>query len=349
MSTDLAQALRDRVDAVDVPDGDLDRVRADGTRLRRRRTTTAVVASAAVVAAVAAVALQVGGSDPRSDDRIDPAGPSGGMRFYGDVRDEFSLGGHDLTLPVSIDSGDEGEPTTYGLVFYSRGVPLIIDPAGEVTTVVPGATEYVDVDPWTTARADARKPWVAVNAQVDGERMVVVQDLSSGEEVGSLPVTDDSQILALDQGVVFLGSDDGTTTWDVASGLEMDLAGPRTEVHDVRNGVIAYSGRAPLGPAANGRSLVPTEGPQKLTLDGAYVTDDGRVLQSTDGGAPVVLALPEDLDTSTVTKRIDTDGSVLANVLVFEDGIASQLFDCGYPSGPCELLETFADDAGESQ
>ena len=349
MSTDLARAIRDRVDAVPVPPGDLDRVHADGTRIRRRRTATAVVASAAVVAAVAAVALQVGGSDPRSDDRIDPADTSQGLRFHGDLRDEFSLAGRDLTMPVFVDIGDEGEPTPHGLVFYSRGVPRLITPSGDVTTLVPEAEEYVNEDFWLTARWDAQNPWVAVNARVDAERLVVVHDLSTGTDVASLPVSDDSQIIALDEGVVFLSTEDGTTTWDVETGLEMDLAGPRTTVIDVRNGVVAHRGAALIGPAARDYRVVTGEKGQELTLDGAYLTDEGRVLQSTDGGPPVVLALPEDLDTSTVRKWIDTDGSVMVSVLVFEDGVASQLFDCGYPSGPCEVLETWADDATESQ
>lgn len=349
MSTDLARAIRDRVDAVPVPPGDLDRVRADGTRLRRRRTATAVVAGAAVVAAAAVVALQVGGSTPRTDDRIDPADTSPGLRFYGDVADEFSLAGTDRTNPLFVDTGDQGEPTPYGLVFYSRGVPRLMAPSGEVSTLVPEAAEYVNEDFWPSARADGRRPLVAVNAQVDGERLVIVRDLAAGTEVGSLAVPDDSQIVALDDGVVFLSTEDGTTTWDVETGLEMDLADGRTEVIDVRNGVIAYRGPAPIGPAARDYRLVQTEDQRELTLDGAYLTDRGRVLQSTDGGVPLVLPLPEDLDTSTVTQRIDTDGSVLANVLLYQDGVAAQLYDCGYPSGPCELLETWADDAEESQ
>src|SRR3954449_7560014 len=103
-----------------------------------------------------------------------------------------------------------------------------------------------------TAKVDSQAPLVAYGVTRDGRAEVVVRDLSTEAEIGRLAVPTGTVIDALDAGVVFLRTGDGTTTWDARTDQTHDLAGPATRIADVRSGVVLYDGPAPTGPAAAG-------------------------------------------------------------------------------------------------
>lgn len=334
MTTDLRDALHERLDHLPVPTGDLDRVRASGTRLRRRRR---VAAAAAVVGVVAlATVLGLGGSDDPTEGRgIDPIGQldfSQGLRAYADPGATVHLGGRELPYGALQGLDTDAVATPAGIVYYD-GVPLLLEETGRSTPLQPDA-ETGSFSP--TAKADPATGEVAYGAVLDGEPTVVVRDVGSGEEVARRTVTEDVAIDGIDGGVVLLRTDDGTTAWDVASGEVQELAGPRTRVADVRNDVLLYDGPAPDGPAAAAYRLVEGAIDAQLTHDGSHVLHWSDRLEPTGGDPPVVLDLPVE---GVGFYTFDTDGSVLVAVMGRRD---ADVFDCDEVSGQCDRIGTIA-------
>ena len=108
------------------------------------------------------------------------------------------------------------------------------------------------------------------------------------------------------------------------------LAGPKTRVADVRNGVLLYDGPAPDGPAAATYRLVPGAIDAQLTYDGGHILYWSNRLESTDGGTPIVL------DQKATFFTVDTDGSILA--VGAGEGSTDLVYDCEVPSGRCAEL-----------
>jgi hypothetical protein len=348
MSTDLRDVLRERLADVPAPPGDLDRVRATGRRLRRRRWgaagTVAVLAAGAVVAALAA-----GGPGPNhpSEDRgIDPVGQldfSHGLRAYADPGGEIHLGGR--TFPADrLDFLDtDATATPSGILFYDRGVPRLLAESGEITDLEPDATG-MSAPP--TPMVDSQGPVVAYGAELDGESVVRVRDLESGDLVASRAVPGGTVIDGIDGGDVFLRTGKGTTVWDTRTDEERAFAGPETRVADVRNGVVLYDGPPPGGPAATAYQLVKGAIDAQLTYDGAYVLYwSSRLEPTTPGGDPVLLDAGTGPGPTSGWWAIDTDGSIL--VALAGKGSSNQMYDCEVPSGACTDLGPLTTTGGD--
>ena len=327
MTTDLRDVLHDELDALAVPPGDLGRVRAAGTRVRRRRVATGV--AAAVLAVGVVVAGFAGhGSGPQQSRGIDPIGRldlSHGLRAYADPGRVVHLGDRAIAAPLLDDLDTSAVATPYGVLYYDNGRPALLDESGEVNGLEEGAGP---VDGSPTAKVDAQRPWVAYATSRDGDQQVVVRDLSSGEVVARRVIDGKTVIDALDDGVVFLRTPDGTSTWDTQTGELEELAGRRTSVADVRNGVVLYDGPEPTGPAAASYRLVPGAIDAQLTYDGAHILYWSNMLEPTDGGEPIVL------DQKAAFFAVDTDGSILAAT----SGNPARFYDCEVPSGRCTDL-----------
>jgi hypothetical protein len=328
MTTDLRDALRERLDSLPMPPGDLDRVHAAGTMLRRRRAAAIGAVSALAVAAVL-LGFAVGGSDgPQTERGIDPIGRldlSDGLRAYADPGRVIHLGDREIPAPRLDNLDIEAVATPYGILYYDSGFPALLEGSGEINGLEEGAGA---VKGKPSAKVDAQHPWVAYATTRDGDPQVVVRDLSSGEVVARRVVEIGTIIDAMDDGVVFLRTPEGTSTWDVATDEVQELAGRRTSVADVRNGVLLYDGPAPTGPAAAAYRLVPGAIDAQLTYDGGHVLYWSDRLESTDGGRPIVL------DQKASFFAIDTDGSILAATA----GSPARFYDCELPSGRCTSL-----------
>ncbi|KQW49245.1 hypothetical protein ASC77_11190 [Nocardioides sp. Root1257] len=273
MTTDLRELLHDEIDRVIAPPGDLDAVRAGGQRLRRRRGAAAVAGAALVVGAVVAGFAVGGSTDPGSERGVDPVGRldfSQGLRAYADPGEVIHLGGREFGAARMSYLDTDAAATPYGVLFYDRGRPMLLEESG-VSVALETDVDATRSHP--TAKADSQSPLVAYGVTRDGQAEAVVRDLSSDEQVGRLAVPQGTIIDALDAGVVFLRTDDGTTTWDPRTGETQDLAGPETRVADVRNGVLLYDGPAPDGPAAAAYRLVKGTVDAQLTFDGGHVLD----------------------------------------------------------------------------
>ncbi|WP_243059341.1 hypothetical protein [Nocardioides sp. SR21] len=332
MSTDLIDQIRTRVDALPVPPGDLDAVRRSGGRIRTRRRVAAGAGVAAVVCA-AAFALWPAADDsgPGSGREIQPIGPldySHGLRAYADPGGEIHLGGRTLTREQLGDLDTQGTATPYGVVFSDRGLPSLLEESGEITALEPDSARG---DYWPTPMADSQQPLVAYGATIDGKPHVVVRDLEQPEDpVAVMRVPGNTQIEAIDGGLVILSTSDGSRLWDPRAGDPVDLGGPRTRIADFRNGVLLYDGPAPDGPAAADLRLVPGAIDAQLTFDGGHILYWSNKLESTDGSPPIVL------DEKATFFNVDTDGSILA--AAFAKGGGAEVYDCELPSGRCEPL-----------
>jgi len=261
---------------------------------------------------------------------------SKGLRAYADPSYEIHLG--DRTFPADrlANLDTDAAATPYGVVFYDHGMPRLLAETGEVTALEPTAARGRFVP---TAQADSTRPWVAYGATIDGAPTLVVHDVESGDAVGTLEVDDDTVIDAIDGGVVFLRTAGGTRAWWPDEDVTLDVAGPRTRVADVRNGVLLYDGPRPDGPAASDLRLVPGAIDAQLTYDGGHVLSWSSTLASTDGSAPIVL------DQKATFYAVDTDGSILAAAPA--KGGGSTVYDCAIPSGACEEIGSLTGRGGD--
>ena len=157
-----------------------------------------------------------------------------------------------------------------------------------------------------TAKADSQAPLVAYGVTLAGVPLVVVRDLSTGEVVARHEVLDDAVIDAIDGGVVFIRTADGTSIWDTVTGELAELAGPETRVADVRNGVVLYDGPEPAGPAA--AALLPGAA--------ARSTPSSPTTVATSSTGPTAWSRPTEVRRSCSSEKgawfaVDTDGSIL--------------------------------------
>ena len=131
MTTDLRDVLHDELDTLAVPPGDLGRVRAAGTRVRRRaaqppRRAVAVLAVGVVVAGFAGPGPTV----PQQSRGIDPIGRldfSHGLRAYADPGRVVHLGDREIPAPLLDDLDTDAVATPYGILYYDNGRPALLD------------------------------------------------------------------------------------------------------------------------------------------------------------------------------------------------------------------------------
>jgi hypothetical protein len=231
------------------------------------------------------------------------------------------------------------------VLFYDRGRPMLLDESGDVVELEPGADKG-GFHP--TAKADSQAPVGAYGVTRDGGSEVVVRDLAADEVVATHTVPGGTVIDGIDGGVVFLRTEDGTTTWDSRTDGEQELAGPQTSVADARNGVILYDGPTPRGPAAAAYRLVKGAIDAQLTFDGGHVLYWSSTLESTDGGAPVVLdAGATRPGPTTGWWAVDIDGSILTAVP--GPGNTNTVYDCEVPSGACTGLGPLTTEHGDPE
>jgi hypothetical protein len=133
MTTLLRDVLHDELDTIAVPPGDLAGIRRRGRRIRGTRW--AAVGGAAVLVAGLVVGLtQLSGSAP-NDRGVQPIGKldySHGLRAYADPGAEIHLGGRTFPAGRLGNLDVEGAATPYGVVFYDRGVPSLLDESGRI-------------------------------------------------------------------------------------------------------------------------------------------------------------------------------------------------------------------------
>lgn len=328
MTTDLREVLRDELDHLPIPSGDLTRARARGTVIRRgRRATVAAVGvlAAGVVAGVLLLGSDTGSPAPRGLDPVGRLDFSHGVRAYADPGFVVHLGGREFPADSMDFIDTDAVATPYGVLYYDDGRPMLLDETGEFTDLEPGADGASN---HPAAKTDSQNPWVAYAVTQDGETEVVVRDLASDVVVGRHPVDGSTVIDALDGGVVMLRTAEGTVAWDTGTDEVQAVAGARTRVADVRDGVLLYDGPVPDGPAASSYRLVPGAIDAQLTYDGEHVLSWSHRLESTTGGAPIVL------DQKATFFAIDTDGSILAATY----GHPATVYDCEVPTGRCTEL-----------
>lgn len=346
----LPDVLHERLDAVEVPVGDLGAVVREGRARRRRRRTGVAVAAATVLAAGAVTTTLLAGT--LLGDRVPQYAGIGdldleqGLRAWSDG-DLVHLGGRDVPVAQLAYLDTDAVATSSGVVYFDRGRPLLLGEDGLTAVLVEGDVESRQgFHP--TAKADSTAPWVAYATLRDGTATITVRDLEAEEDVASTEVDcgscGDLVIDALDDGVVFVRDDAGTRTWSTATGEWADFAGPRTRVADVRAGVVLYDGPTPT---ATGWRLVPGAVDSVLTFDGEHqVGWTTRLLPTDPDGSALVLDVPEARGKGEplLFLSLDTDGSVL--VAATRDYPRFTVYDCELPSGECEALDTrrFAND-----
>jgi hypothetical protein len=337
---ELRETLHDRLDEAVVPPGDLDRIMGAGRARKRHRLAGvgAGVAAAGTAATVALLTLFGPGAVTASFASVGPLDYSDGLRAYADPGKTIHLGGRSFPAQKLEQLDTDAVATPYGMVFFDAGRPYLLDESGDSTPLVEG--EVDDVEGFhPTAKADVGRSLGAWATLSDGTATITVRDMSTGDDVATSEVDcgtcGDLVIDGIDGGVVFVRTDDGIRTWDTATDEWEDFAGPRTEVADVRNGVVLYDGPAPT---AEGWTLVRGAIDSQLTHDGTHVLAWSNRLEPVDpGGSPVVLdvaapAKPGEYVDAFFT--LDTDGSVL--VAWAEKRYPNfTVYDCEIPSGSC--------------
>jgi hypothetical protein len=343
ITDELRATLDERLGAVEPPVGDLPWVVDEGLRLRRRRRA-AVGAAAACLAlvAAAATALVLGGSPGDGDAQVTRLGRldyDGGIRAYGDPGGDLHLGGRTFDASELTYLDTDASATRFGVVYFVGGRPRLLPESGTTRPLFTGPVDAPE-DFHPTAKADSANPWVAWATLHDGTVTLTVHDLSSGEDVASREVDCSGEscrrlvVDALDDGVVFVRTPEGTATWDVASGEYADFAGPGTRVADVRGGVVLYDGPEPVD---SGRwRLVRGAVDSQLTFDGRHVLGWSSTLEPTrPGDAPLVLDVGGGKGGPGFW-TIDSDGSVL--LAWTTDYPRFTVYDCSPDTGHCERI-----------
>ena len=361
---DLRETLQRHLDAVDVPTVPLGPVVEKGRRRQRRRRALVGTSVTAVLAAVAAsgatLVLQDDG-DRGVDDTsqyasLGPLDFSQGARAYADPGSELHLAGR--TFPYGdLDYLDtDAVATSYGVVFFVNGRPMLLGADGEVRALVDGPVEAADgFHP--TAKVDSVNPWVAYASRHDTTTTLTVHDLETGTDVASTTIDcgrcTNLVIEAFDHGVVYLRVDQLTQTWDTDTDRWQTISEGGTQIADVRNHVMLYDGTRPTmyGPGSRGPylwTLVKAPVDATLTFDGKYVLDWSSRLRSTDGSSDLVLEKGPTKRGALGFWAIDSDGSVL---VADPDGKYPNytVYDCEVPSGACEELGPLKTTGGDPE
>ena len=356
-ATDLRATLEERLSAVEPPAGDVERTQRAGRAIRRRRRAGTVLGAAAVVTAIAVAASQLSGpgagsrgQDGQEYASLGPLDFAGGARAYADPGTTVFLGGRSFPVEDLDYLDTDAAATAYGIVFFDDGRPMLLDERGEVSALVDGPVESPrGFHP--TAKADSTAPLLAWATLRDGTATITVRDMESGDDVAETQLDcgtcDELVIDAIDGGVVFVRTEEGTRTWDSATDEWSDFAGPRTQVADVRNGVVLHDGPAPA--AADGWRLVKGATDAQLTFDGRHVLSWSSRLEPTDPqGSPIQLEVGQPRQPGDYVDgffAVDTDGSILvAHAKRYPD---FTVYDCEVPSGACTELGPLTPTSGD--
>jgi hypothetical protein len=349
---DLRETLERHLDAMDVPPAPLGPVVVQGRRRRRRRQAVIGIGVTGVLVAVAASGAALMGSDDqrRGTDSsqyasLGPLDFSQGARAYADPGRELHLAGR--TFPAKdLDYLDtDAVATSYGMVFFDHGRPMLLGADGDVEALVTGPLDDPkDFHP--TAKWDPVSDQVAWATVRDGTSTLTVYDLARREVVreGEAPGCDSGcriVIDAIDDGNVVVRKGDGSYLWSEES---IDrIGGPDVRVADLRGGVLLWSGAQPDAP---GYRLVEGAIDAQLTFDGKYVLDWSSRLRSTDGSPDLVLEQGPTKQYALGFWAIDSDGSVL---VARPDGDYPHylVYDCDAASGACEELGPLVTKGGD--
>lgn len=359
METRLPEAIKSQVGRLDVPVHDLAAVTSRGRRLRHRRTAAVAALTVLAVAGAGFMGVQLRDSRTDPDRGFAPVAPlvrADGLRAFarpgpGPVGDGMvSVGGRTFPADAMADLGTSASSTPYGLVFFGpdRQARLLRDD-GSATALAPAPESPLRVtDP--TSAFDAALPLVAWSVATDSGATIRMLNFETGG-TSALDIMcgscADVAVDGLDQGLVFVRTEDGTSVWDPLSEDGMaQIAGPRTRVVDVRNKVVLYDGPAPTfaGPVEDTWTFVPGALDSELSFDGEYVLRWSDGLKLTRPGTK-----PVELDVKNASSwTFDTDGSVLVmrgGPAAFQ-GSKSYLYDCEVPSGRCTEFATVPADQG---
>ena len=357
------RALAEHVDALPTPVPDLDGAVRRGRRLRRRRGSAALAGLGAVVLAVALAAPHLGSlSDaPEQLPRGQSFAPVGGLDYSQGLRafadpspqGDLHLGGR--TFPID-DMGyldTDALATPRGLVFFDRTQTAHLLRADGVDRTLASTPPRTRDGVRPSAKADAEQPLVALAQPSEGGVVLRLVRLDTGRTVATreLPCTGSGcgavRVEAVDRGLVFVRTSDGTHVWDPTAPGEQSwtqLGGTDLRVADVRGGRILWDGAAPAPATGSPVAAWPTtQGAvdAQLTLDGRHVLSWSPRLEPTEpGGEPVRLQVQ-----GAGWFAIDTDGSVLA--AAGGSGSTARVYDCEVPSGACTAVGTIDTTSGD--
>lgn len=240
--------------------------------------------------------------------------------------------------PVPEELPEPPEPNTKTFYLDDDGGVSKEPGAGRETVTMPVGPTPEQYHP--SAKADTTSTLAAWTEYYGDHVTVRMYDLATGEDAGSydVPCSDgcaEVSLDAVDSGLAYVGTEDGTFVWNPRTDEWTRLAGPQTEVVDVHSKTILYAGETP-GPARGGpiddswryvKGAVDAE----LSHDGRHVLDWSSTLKPTRAGdEPVELDVPR----AATFFTFDTDGSVLA--ATSED--PARVYDCEVPSGECTRL-----------
>lgn len=346
-TSELREVLTEQLETVTPPPGDLTRAVRDGRGIRRRRqgVVGAVTVVALVVVGVGGYAALTGPVERGADVGRDFAGVgeldfSGGLRAYADPGSTIHLGGRSFDAADLAFLDTDAAATPYGVVFFDAGRPYLLEESCESVPLVDGPVDS-DPDFHPTAQADAVEPLVAWATLRDGVATMTVRDVSTREDVATRGFDcgdgcDDLVIDGLDEGVVFVRTSEGTSTWDTRTDELSRYAPPATRVADVRGGVVVYDGPPPT----TGDRWRAVKGPvdAQLTFDGEHLLDwSSRLEPTAPGGEPITLEIGSaGADEGLGFYTIDTDGPVL--VAYATQYPRFTVYDCEVVSGRCAEL-----------
>lgn len=341
----LERELTAHLDSVPVPAGDLVAVVGQARRTQHRRW--------AVAAGMAGVLALTGGLvgyliSRGPDDRIDDIAPLGrlnlddGLRGYADPGVTVHLG--DRTVPYRdydwLDTDAAATPS--GILFFTATHrPLLLGADGRSSALVdePPATAPRGWHP--SSAFDAQQPLVAWTEPAEDGVLVRVFDLDRRVTVADqlIPCSgeqcDGVRVDGLDQGLVFVRSEEGTRALRIDSGSWVMIGGPELRVADARGRVLLYDG-SKAAPTAlpEGWRAVPGAIDATLSFDGEHVLSwSSRLKPTHPDGEPIVLAQPR-AGEGPAWWAFDTDGSVL----VATGYDPSVVYDCPLSSQPCERI-----------
>ncbi|MGH3383725.1 MAG: hypothetical protein ACRDO1_04035 [Nocardioidaceae bacterium] len=364
----LSQTITDRLDHVTPPQPDLDAVVRRGRRRQRRRHIGVALASTVVLGAGLATAAGMGafesGSVGPRPERLDAVGQldfTDGLRAYmsPDADGKIWLGGRSFPVGDLSQIDTDATATPYGMVFFDRAQRAYLMREDGTSVPLAPAPDAPRRAFHPTSKSDSRLPLVAWSEPAADRVIIRLYDLAAGAAMDSIEIpcagAACSKVFvdAVDQGLVFVRTAEGTSVWDPNSTGDArwtTLSGPGTQVADARNKRILHTGRAPT-PAAGSpidSSWSFTEGAidAQLSFDGRYVLDWSTRLEPTSPAHD-----PVELDISAgdwpfVT--FDTDGSVLVAVPDAPlQAMTATVYDCEIPSGVCTELSDVKTESGD--
>lgn len=288
MTDRLAQLIATEADRLDVPPAPAADVLGRGRRLRRRRRASQAVAGLAVLAVIGGGALVVdslsgGNGSPHPEVAGTPA----------DLGAVFSIGATVYLDGGAISARIDDDMVT-SLSYTSAGVVVgherRVDDVTRFSLVTPsGSVRPIGAEgEWPVPATDPGRPYLAFVQEVDGIDTLLVHDVTTDEQVASVPVPDVETFgsLSLSGDLAYLSDGDGVLVVDWRTGeshRSTTLTDPR--VAGGRAGTFDATGPTVLD-ADSGATLL------SATVDSADV-DGGSFDLSPDGRYAVLTLDPQ--------------------------------------------------------